>query len=318
MAAGPPSRGPSGRGARALAIGAAAAAVAAAAALGWVEPPPTTADLGPGAASPGAAPGLPAAAGGGAVAEPGRAAVSRDLLGRPDVVLVGSSGALTHLRRAVEDACTDPPLTCRGSGDLAALVAVRDGEADAAVLTVPFADLLRDPSLREVVLGRLEVVLVRHPDNPVAVLSREQLEALCRGRVRDWSELGGRRGAIRFASGFAGPSDEAAALGMEVALAGPRGLTAARVLGEAMRDHAALGLLPLAAARAACADGRELDLPRLQMTIAGAGPGADGGPGYDVRLVRRAAPRAPLAAFERFLGSEAGRRALARAFRTPR
>ncbi len=54
---------------------------------------------------------------------------------------------------------------------------------------------LRSPD-QEYVVGLDGLALLVHPDNPLPALSREQLRQVFSGRVRDWSQLGGRAGAI--------------------------------------------------------------------------------------------------------------------------
>lgn len=54
---------------------------------------------------------------------------------------------------------------------------------------------LRSPD-QEYVVGLDGLVLIVHPDNPLQAMSREQLRQVFSGRVRDWSRLGGRTGAI--------------------------------------------------------------------------------------------------------------------------
>ena len=54
---------------------------------------------------------------------------------------------------------------------------------------------LRSPD-QEYVVGLDGLAVVVHPDNPLQALSREQLRQVFSGRVRDWSQLGGRAGAI--------------------------------------------------------------------------------------------------------------------------
>lgn len=54
---------------------------------------------------------------------------------------------------------------------------------------------LRSPD-QEYVVGLDGLALIVHPDNPIQALSRDQLRQVFSGRVRDWSALGGRGGAI--------------------------------------------------------------------------------------------------------------------------
>ena len=90
-------------------------------------------------------------------------------------------------------------------GSAGAFRALIDGEAEVGMSArVPTAKELDDAWLvgrlrspdQEYVVGLDGLALVVHPDNPLQALSREQLRQVFSGRVRDWSQLGGRAGAI--------------------------------------------------------------------------------------------------------------------------
>lgn len=240
---------------------------------------------------------------------PARAEVGRETgdAERPDVVVSGPAET-TRLLRAHLHADTAPPATfaCRSADR--AVFDVAAGAADAAIVTMPFEQILGDARLREQTLCEFVVMLVRHRDNHVDNLTRAQLQALCRGRIRSWADLGGERRELCAFSTFTGPADEARALGLGqgVACVRERGLSLAQVVERVARDPGALGIV---AVRAVPEDLPCLAVdgvaPSLSAFASGTYP-----MGYRLRLVHRASPRAPLAALLTFLRGAEGQRVL--------
>ncbi|MFN8533779.1 MAG: substrate-binding domain-containing protein [Dehalococcoidia bacterium] len=74
-----------------------------------------------------------------------------------------------------------------------ALLAVRRGEADAAVVDAPLTDTT---GLQIAELGREPLAIIANPANPIANASSDLLAQLYGGRLRDWSEVGGPVGPI--------------------------------------------------------------------------------------------------------------------------
>ncbi|AVP95977.1 hypothetical protein C7S18_01665 [Ahniella affigens] len=83
--------------------------------------------------------------------------------------------------------------------------ALRDGQCDLWMASRPAnadeaarlgGDRLRSAE-QETVLALDGLAVIVHPDNPVRELSRQQVQALFTGKIRDWSALGGRAGRIQ-------------------------------------------------------------------------------------------------------------------------
>ena len=93
----------------------------------------------------------------------------------------------------------------RGNGSAGAFAGLVAGDAEVGMSARPpdareldaawLIGKLRSPDQEYVVaLDGLRIVV--HPDNPLQALSQRQLRDVFAGRVRDWSQLGGRAGAI--------------------------------------------------------------------------------------------------------------------------
>lgn len=230
-----------------------------------------------------------------------------DVATRADVVITGPAET-TRLLRAHLSGAETPAATFACRSVDRAVFDVAAGHADAALVCEPFERILKDDRLRELALGDFVVALVRHRDNRVAGLTREQLAAICRGRVRTWADLGGEDRDLHAYSTFTGPADEARALGLGqgVASARERGLSVAQLLERVARDPGALGVvaLRLVPEGLPCLT---LDgvAPSLAAYQSGTYP-----MGYRLRLVHRCQPRAPLARFMDYLAGAEGQRLL--------
>jgi len=74
--------------------------------------------------------------------------------------------------------------------------AIFRGEARlAGIATHPSAETL-NAGIASTLVGRDAIAVVVHPDNPVEDLSRDQLRALFRGEITDWSQVGGPELAV--------------------------------------------------------------------------------------------------------------------------
>jgi hypothetical protein len=85
------------------------------------------------------------------------------------------------------------------------ILRVLNDRADAAIACREPSAGERRRGLGEEHLGDLILVLVAHPENPVASLPSATLRDLMRGGVRDWGPVGGRPGAIRLVLPPPGP-----------------------------------------------------------------------------------------------------------------
>lgn len=106
----------------------------------------------------------------------------------------------------VPDAPSAPRIVIRSTGSRQGISALARGAADIAMASRPvqagdlggssvsLADLTTPEAER--VLGMDGLAVVVHPYNPVRALTLDQLRGIWSGRIRDWSEVGGSRGAI--------------------------------------------------------------------------------------------------------------------------
>lgn len=112
--------------------------------------------------------------------------------------------ALDEATIAVPDGDTIRQVAIRFHGTGTGYEALRDGRCDIWMASRPAREAEMDaPGLRhlrspaqEAVIALDGLAIIVHPDNPVGELDREQVRDVFSGRVRDWSELGGRAGRI--------------------------------------------------------------------------------------------------------------------------
>jgi len=82
----------------------------------------------------------------------------------------------------------------QGGGSSAGIQAARSGAADIGMSSRPLKPEEKD--LLEIEVARDGLAVIVHPRNPVESLTLEEIRAVFDGSVRNWSLLGGRRGAI--------------------------------------------------------------------------------------------------------------------------
>ena len=105
---------------------------------------------------------------------------------------------------------------------------------------------------QEFVVGLDGLVFIVHPGNPLQALSREQLRQVFTGRVRDWSQLGGKAGAITLV-GRAADTGGHELLSALVLAGGRQAPTTSvqadstAVAAEVARDPRAIGYVPVIA-----------------------------------------------------------------------
>jgi phosphate transport system substrate-binding protein len=110
------------------------------------------------------------------------------------VSIMGATSVLPYLR-AASAAFTEADfpyrLTLGGGGSIAGLVEVSRGRVDMAVSDIPpTADWTHGVPLCHEPLGRQPILFIAHP-GLVTDLSRGQLKNLLRGRIDNWSAVGG-------------------------------------------------------------------------------------------------------------------------------
>jgi phosphate transport system substrate-binding protein len=93
-------------------------------------------------------------------------------------------------------------VTVTGGGSGVGIAALLEGTTDIAQASrkIKFEEVRRlrekGEEVEEVVAARDALAIVVHPSNPVGELTREQLEGIFTGKVRNWKEVGGEDMAI--------------------------------------------------------------------------------------------------------------------------
>ena len=88
-------------------------------------------------------------------------------------------------------------VTVTGGGTGVGISALLDGTTDIAMASraIKFSEKMKAKAagedLQEVVIAYDALAVVVHPSNPVERLTREQLEAIFRGKITNWKEVGG-------------------------------------------------------------------------------------------------------------------------------
>lgn len=124
-----------------------------------------------------------------------------------DEIKIGAGAAPTEnvlkpIKEPFEKA-TGIRLAIISSGPKNGLIDLEKGALDAATAGLTFEDWMglmkkegaevKDPSqLQQVVIGKDKIAVLLHKDNPVSVLSKEQLKGIFTGKVQNWKEVGGK------------------------------------------------------------------------------------------------------------------------------
>ena len=91
----------------------------------------------------------------------------------------------------------DARVTVTGGGTGVGISALLDGTTDIAMASraIKFSETMKAKAagedLQEVVIAYDALAVVVHPSNPVSRLTREELEAIFRGKITNWKEVGG-------------------------------------------------------------------------------------------------------------------------------
>ena len=122
----------------------------------------------------------------------------------PMVRLYGSPTVMERVFEPERDRLRDSlgvGLFLAGIGEQNGLESLIDGECEAAMLSSPLKDAMSDLSrfgrrdfprdLKEHAVASERVWVMVNPSNPVASLTRAQLEGIYRGRITNWREIGG-------------------------------------------------------------------------------------------------------------------------------
>lgn len=119
---------------------------------------------------------------------------------------VRGSDTMVNLGAALAEAYMDinagVDVVVQGGGSGTGIAALLNGNADIAQSSRAMATeewaLAEEKGLQveEIAIARDAIVVCVHPDNPVQALSLEELGAIYRGEITNWSEVGGRDSEI--------------------------------------------------------------------------------------------------------------------------
>ena len=114
----------------------------------------------------------------------------------------GSSSMATinqALKKTYEEKYTGTSVTLAEEGSDAALKALLDGTIDLAAIGRPLTPQEKQKGLTATAIARHKIAIIVGANNPfTGNITFEQFAKIFRGEIKDWSELGGAPGAIRF------------------------------------------------------------------------------------------------------------------------
>ena len=112
----------------------------------------------------------------------------------------GSDTVLPIAQQTAEaymDSVPQARVTVTGGGTGVGISALLDGTTDIAMASraIKFSEKMKAKAagedLQEVIIAYDALAVVVHPSNPVSRLTREQLEAIFRGKITNWKDVGG-------------------------------------------------------------------------------------------------------------------------------
>lgn len=115
------------------------------------------------------------------------------------LLIAGATPLRYHLDHVVKKfvaANSNADVVCEGGGSAAALVALKHGAIDIAMLSRPVTADEDDLYLRDYLIARDGLAIIVNPANPVNDLSQTQLQRIFKGEVSKWKEVGGGEGKI--------------------------------------------------------------------------------------------------------------------------
>ena len=86
--------------------------------------------------------------------------------------------------------------TYNATGSGTGIAAVKEGTCDIGLSSRYLKDSEKAEGLKETVLAIDGIAIIVHPDNAVADLTLEQISAIYKGEITNWSEVGGNDGEI--------------------------------------------------------------------------------------------------------------------------
>ena len=91
---------------------------------------------------------------------------------------------------------TDANFTYNATGSGTGIKAVKDGTCDIGLSSRYLKDSEKAEGLKETILAIDGIAIIVHTDNSVADLTVEQIAAVFKGEISNWSEVGGKDGEI--------------------------------------------------------------------------------------------------------------------------
>ena len=91
---------------------------------------------------------------------------------------------------------TGANFTYNATGSGTGIKAVKDGTCDIGLSSRYLKDSEKAEGLQETILAIDGIAIIVHTDNPIADLTVEQISAIFKGDITNWSEVGGKDGEI--------------------------------------------------------------------------------------------------------------------------
>ena len=91
---------------------------------------------------------------------------------------------------------TGAKFTYNATGSGTGIKAVKDGTCDIGLSSRYLKDSEKAEGLKETILAIDGIAIIVHTENPVADLTVQQISAIFRGEITNWSEVGGKAGQI--------------------------------------------------------------------------------------------------------------------------
>lgn len=117
-------------------------------------------------------------------------------VGEHDSIVMAGSTSMERFARIVSECFMEEhagvTVTAEFTGSSAGVEAVLDGRADIGLSSRELTKEEQDAGAFASVVAVDGIAVVTDPDNPVQELTMEELVGIYAGRIRDWSEVGGR------------------------------------------------------------------------------------------------------------------------------
>ena len=125
-----------------------------------------------------------------------------DALPKNSKLTIDGSGSLTAVNQVLKEKFSakyaNTPVTFSTNGSAAGLKALVDGKVDLAAIGRRLTDAEKAQGLVEILIKREKIAMLVSEANPfTGSLTIQQFAKIFRGEVTDWSEVGGKAGAIR-------------------------------------------------------------------------------------------------------------------------